>query len=386
MSAITKQAKAPSESIDLIYYDVVASNLNTNISPPQDFTFSEVRSVPFLTNPEQYRMSIIRFTLDTAGSVPLVLPLIQANQADLNLTIYSVTLSYNGTDSQAYIEFEPDDLNAAVPLAPIQYPNKLQNNQTGYYNIYSYQNWIALINKAFQTAFATLEALVGEGFPSTFAPKLIWDVTTNTAILYSPYLYYNSFVATNQISIFMNAPLFEMFNTFPNIIQNYPTVTNGKNFQILTTFLTDPPVENFPTNNPNAVLCIITQQELSTIANISPILSIVFTSDTLPIISEQLSKPQITANGSILQNYGNNASFANVITDFVSDSGVYTPNIVYSPSAQYRYIQLNTNQPLYRFDFRVYYKIRTGELIPFKLVAGASASIKVLFQKKNGII
>lgn len=379
---ITSQA----ESTDLIYYDVVVSNLNTQTIAPQDLFYQEVRSVPFLTNPEQYRMSIIRFTLDTGGTLPVVLPLIQSNQSDINLTIYSVTLSYNGIDSQAFIEFVPEDLSAAIPTPPSSNLTGLQNNQTGYYNIYSYQHWISMINKAFETAFTNLQTLVGVGFPTTVSPKIVWDINTNTAVLYSPYLYYNSWVGTNQISIFMNAPLFEMFNSFPNIIQNYATVTNGKNFQIQTTFLTNPPVQNFPTNNPNAVLCIITQQELSTVANMSPILSVVFTSDTMPIIAEQVSKPLIIANGKTLQAYGNNAAIANVITDLVTEDGIYTPNLVYSPSAQYRYIQLNTNTPLTRFDFRVFYKLRTGELIPFKLVAGASASIKILFQKKNGYI
>lgn len=379
---------------DLIYYDVVASNLSTKTAEPQPLYFNQTRDIPFLTNPSEYQMSIVRFTLDTTNSIPVFIPLIQANQSNVNLTIYSVTLEYtapsgNTYTQQTYVNFTPQDNNAPIPAAPSYTSSLTQDNSSGYYCVYSYQWWISLVNIAFANCFGDLNQLIldGEGaLLDTVAPRLVWDIQEQKAVLYSPYEFYNSFYGDNQISIFMNASLFELFSTFPCIISKYNNVTDGKNFQIMTTFLIDPAIENFPTNNPNAILCIVTPQESSSLANWSPILSVVFTSVMLPISPEIVSKPLLYANGVIVENYGNNALTQQVITDFVSESGVYQPNIVYTPTAQFRYVQLNGTSPLTAMDFSVFYKIRTGELIPFKLSVGGSATMKILFEKKSKLV
>lgn len=40
------------------------------------------------------------------------------------------------------------------------------------------------------------------------------------------------------------------------------------------------------------------------------------------------------------------------------------------------------NRGLTSIDIRVFWRAKTGQLIPFKLSSGISASIKILFQKK----
>lgn len=372
-----------SSKAELIYFDVTVSNLNNTNTQPPILYFNENRSIPFINNPEEYKMSIIRFTIDTSNSIPVFLPLIQPNQNNRNLTIYSVTLSYGGFNYQQYITFQPQDLSASIPSPPSSNLNGVQDNSTGYYNVYSYQWWINLVDMALANAFLGLSGLVGAGFPSTTPPRLVWDINSNCAVLYSPYQYYNSYSTPNQISIFMNSSLFQLFNSFPSQVQNYPTVVFGKNFQILTTFLTEPPIQDFPQNNPAAELCIETFQECSTIANWSPVLSICYTTSTLPVVAENVSSPQIYINGILQQAYsGNNANIANIITDLVADNNTYQPWLIYSPSAQYRYVELYGKQPLSNFDFTILYKLRTGELIPMRLQAGGSSTLKILFEKK----
>jgi hypothetical protein len=62
-------------------------------------------------------------------------------------------------------------------------------------------------------------------------------------------------------------------------------------------------------------------------------------------------------------------------------SDPYRPNILYVPSGQYRYITLQGNQPLNQIDINIFYQLKTGELIPFMLTNGGTASIKILFEK-----
>jgi hypothetical protein len=80
---------------------------------------------------------------------------------------------------------------------------------------------------------------------------------------------------------------------------------------------------------------------------------------------------------------GNNAATAPIITDLISDTGTYAPNIVYTPTAQYRYITLYGNAPLTNLDLQIYYRLRNGSLVPFTLQSGGSVTVKFLFEKKK---
>jgi hypothetical protein len=123
-------------------------------------------------------------------------------------------------------------------------------------------------------------------------------------------------------------------------------------------------------------------QEQGTTASWSPILSVVFTSNTLPIEANQVSTPVIFSDNQNIVLGGNNADFSNVITDIVSEDGNYRPNLVYNPSAEYRMISLKGNRPLYSIDLNIYYKITTGELIPLKLFSGESVTLKLMFRRR----
>jgi hypothetical protein len=101
------------------------------------------------------------------------------------------------------------------------------------------------------------------------------------------------------------------------------------------------------------------------------------------VVTTQLSAPLLFFNGATFVGGGNNSNVAQVITDFIADEARYKPTLIYEPSAQYRLIELVGNTPLTTFDVSVYYKNRVGELIPFRLSSGSSATIKVLFSRKG---
>ena len=80
---------------------------------------------------------------------------------------------------------------------------------------------------------------------------------------------------------------------------------------------------------------------------------------------------------------GNDSATSNIITDIVSPTGLYRPNLVYNPTAEYRRISLVGNQPLTNIDLQIYYRLRTGHLIPFTLGSGGSVTMKIAFLKKK---
>lgn len=349
-----------------LYYDILCTNLNTKSSSNPVLSFQETRSKPFIYSPENYYMSIVRFSLDTC-SLPIFVPTIQANQPDYNLTIYSVSMTYNGQTVQTYVQFVPQDLTQSVPSKPNTTQTGLQSFSE-YYYVYNYEYVISLVNTALATCFASLGALTA--LPTTNIPYLKWDNTNLVATLITDQAGFNN-SSNDFIGLYMNNAMYQLFSSLPMIL-NSTTSSTGLNYQISCNAYKIASTSNTGTYTQQLLI-----QEYSTISVWNPVMSIVFTSNTMPIVCEQLSAPLVYMNGTTIQST-NNSNIANIITDFESDNGMYKPNLVYQPSI-YRYKELIGNSPLSSIDIQCFWKSRAGNLIPFYLNAGCSASLKIMF-------
>jgi hypothetical protein len=373
-----------------VYYDITISNLAGTTTIPPVLYFNETRNSPFILDPESYYLSIVRFTLDT-NTLPVIQPEIQPNQSNRDLTNYSITLEwanpvapFNKFIQRTYLTYVPQNQQAIPPAPPSQTNNGLQNNSTGYYDIYNYQYFIYLVNQTFQTCFNALNAQVvaaGLALPSAYAPVMSWDIQQNIALLSADNAGYND-NTSNYIKIYFNPSLYNLFISFPFIIESIDVEPDGKNARIIMSGFGGANLVPYPPVAPVYTALQIVQ-EYSTLAIWTPITSIVFTSNTLPIVANQVSAPLLFYNGKRFVSGGNNSNITQVITDFVTGDGIYKPNIVYTPSAQYRLVNLVGNTPLYNLDVEVFYRNRVGELIPVRLGSGNSATIKILFTRKG---
>ncbi len=394
-------------SPDQLYFDITVSNFKSTTTKPPQFYFNESRTLPFVRNPEDYYLSILRFTVET-GSLPVFIPSIEpstnpaAPQTDRDLTIYSFTLEYTdpGTGTtyssgQKFINYIPQRSpnSAQLPPPPSATSNGLQNNNTGYYYIYNYQWLISLMNITLETAFADLKTAItgGGGTPivnDEFAPFFNWDTTSNTAVLYADFSVFgtNGSAGANPYKIYMNAPLFALFPTFPVKYLGYQSVVDGKNYLFEPRNNGSSDLDTItpePATTPLTYRAVKVYQECSTIANLSPITALVFTSNTLPIQSNQVSTPLVFNNAQEVVLGGNNSDFANIITDLVSDTGQYKPNLVYNPTSEYRLITLYGNRPLFNIDLNIFWRNKFGQLIPYEINSGEAVTIKCAFLKKS---
>lgn len=383
-----------SVTADQIYFDLTVTNFQSTTTVPPIFYYNEQRTLPFVNCPEDYYLSIIRFTMET-GTLPVFIPSIEPNQGNRNLTIYKVTLEadYLGTTytQTTPIIWRPQDASAPLPPAPNTTANRLQINDTGYYNCYSY-TWLALlISEAFLTCFNALAVAVGgvANLPTKYAPVVYWDSTSNGIVLYADTAGYdaNPLTVLDEIKVFWNAPLYELFPSVPAELLGYQQ--DPKTFRLgflnfgstnLTTITPNP--VTFILGVPVTYNAITLYQECSTTANLTPITAVVFTSNTLPIHPSQVSTPVVLNNTGLVSLGGNNADVANIITDLVSETGAYRPNLVYVPSAEYRLITLYGNQPLFNLDLQIFYRLKTGQLIPFRIGSGQAVTLKIAFIKK----
>ena len=384
-------------SPDQIYYDVTVSNFQSTTTAPQPFYFNESRTIPFINKPEDYNLSVVRFSVDT-GNAPVFIPSIQPNQNDPDLTIYSITLKYTSPTTgqiiygRAFMDWVPQDKSASVPTAPSLTANGLQDNSTGYYNCYSYTFLMLRIYQTFQTARTNLLAAAAAASPVIVlsipnAPIANWDSSSQKLNMNFQTLVFNeapgaTLLNPAVVECYFNVNLFSLFSSTPAVFFGYnqPFGTDWRigvvdigntNLQVLV----DPAGGSYNT--------IQVFQEQSTTSSLSPILAIVFCSSTLPIESNQVSTPVFLNNNQQLGLVGNNAATAPIITDLISDTGTYCPNIVYTPTAQYRYITLYGNAPLTNLDLQIYYRLRDGGLVPFRLQSGGSVTVKFLFEKKK---
>jgi hypothetical protein len=269
--------------------------------------------------------------------------------------------------------FSPQDLTAVAPSPPLTVD--AYNNP--YYYIYNIQKFIFdTVNPAFQTAFTALLAL--GALPTANAPFIEYDPYTGFCILDADVLGYNQASASPQIQIFMNANLYQLFNSFnadyvgtsPNLAYRL-RVFNNNNTNII----------NYPTYN-----AIQMYQEFSVIPVWNPVKSIVFTSNLLPVNPSYAGDPVVITTNNVLSPNSSNNAYVNVISDYQVElirGNETRPLVQYVPTAEYRLFDLVGNNPLGTLNLQCFWKDRFNNLVPFQLKTGCTASIKIMFRNKK---
>ena len=373
-----------------LYYDVIMSNISNQNVRPIPARYSEARNQAFLDNPSDYWLSILKLTADTQ-SLPVWRCVIQPNQPDPLLSVYSITLTFAGQEFQAYLQYESQNKAILIPPPPSA-NGGLQNNSNQFYDAYNYQYVPFLFNKTFQEAFAGLDALVG-GLPTTNPPVMTYDTTNQTAIIYADASAYNGSSTAGSIGIFFNSATANLFSSFPLFITSLTSPT-GKNFELQTKLFAEtnlglyPPV--LPTGSPVVQYsCYTLYQEIPTVQQWNPITALVLTSTSLPVIPNNTSGT-LTANDilnattSIPVNNNNNTLAIPILTDY-STEGLYKNFLYYVPTSEYRRLQLYGSTPLTSLDLELFWRDRLGGLNPFLLSSNTTITIKLLFELKSAM-
>ena len=401
-----------------IYYDLdVVNSIQPSLTTSQTaqvnrLTFTEIRSSPILDNPSDYFFSIIRFSLDTAGSMPLFIPQMElqstAGPAPWNNTVYYVSVEYNdGTPANRLIAkqrviYVPQ---SNIYLTPTVAPLTIEQATQPYYWLNNIQAFICMINEALVLAFADIIAQAGQpGYPGTLPatwtvgnePYFLWDAEKAEAVYVAPVAVFGQdclSLGTATGFVYLNNPLFLLFSSF-QAIHNYTynpnplSINDTEANYLLKTFNKKGGAGNNyvaldATAGPpyNAYYMA---QPYSTGATMCPIQSLVFTTSLMPVLPQLIGIPRIlnNNNGSI----GQNDNLSNEITDLVVNlvNGTeYFPNVLYLPTAEYRMIDLQGNAPLYGIQISVQWKDVYGIYHDFFLQNGCSCSLKIMFRRKD---
>jgi hypothetical protein len=406
-----------------IYYDLEVANqaLNDTGLPPSRLSFTQVRSSSILDNPNDYFMSIVRFSLDTAGALPSFIPQIDLQQSNdpssnfftpdfPNKTVYEITLAYkdasgvtfSSTKPVIYIPHIKAGLNLPGFVAPASPPLTIADGTTNYYWVQNLNQWIQMINKTMSDAWASVvfdasgsvTPLTGD---NAIPPYLLWNNELNIATLYAQVALFNQGAFWNPYStpaspasanLWFNAPLRVLFSSFEYTFQGYAPPNSfllrvydrGDNVRPKGT--APPSLAGFLEPRFDAFEMV---QAFSTGPTMCPITSIIFTTSLLPVLPSLLGIPQLFSGNSGVINQDNN-NIINTVTDLevnLTRGDEYLPNVIYEPTAEYRLLDLQSNAPLTSIQISVVWKDIFGQVHDFYIQNGCGATLKVMFRKKT---
>lgn len=313
--------------------------------------FSQEHTQPIVGNPSDYNICVERFSIP-GNSLPLF---------PFKDNYYSVTLSYGGNDYRTFLNYVPV---TSPSFDPVSKP------------VYYYSQMVQMINNALLTSYLNLKA-ANPGAPD-YNPILIFSPTSQLFSFIVPRTYNPLLGPTTEIYLnyklalfFENIPFFSFSRADPDgkdsllIVRDalnnyYPDSTDS------TVNFTSP-LGTYPAYQFTSAFPYFRQW--------NQLKSIIITTQAIPCRREILAS-----------NLTDNTTFLNMLTDFapqVNTSGDVLSTFYFFPQGPRRLIDLTDTNPLYKFDFRVFWSTFAGDLFPLYLTPGNAASIKFLFMKKT---
>jgi hypothetical protein len=391
MSSLNAFNEWTTDGDDHLYY-------NSRVSVPVQQTyystveFNDSRTEPFLENPSEYYMSVVRFKIPT-NNIPLFV---------FQPGAYQVQLQYNGASFTDTLLAQDGGIYTTGPFA---------------YSVYEYWNFIMCVNASIARAFTALRA-ANLGFPATHAPfvsrnnsaassnagagQAIFSLYAEAiAAAWSPSLSAGSAVGTGALLLF-NPQLYPFFNTMPSeavtangtstnsifweqivigpnngqapnivAIQNDPNSTNGVGGN-------NPWGGTYPYN------ALQTTQETTSTWYWSRFQSLVFVSGSLPISTEFVPQSTAPGTGNTSTQSSSNSTLA-VITDFEPDktSAIDRAPLQYYPNGPYRLIDMKGSSAQRSLSIQVFWQDSDANLSPVYMNPGDYASIKLMFRRKR---
>lgn len=319
---------------DNIYYNVI---MNNTTSLPIQASFEENRTVSIVTRPSDYTLSIVRFFLPGA-MIPIF-----SFPTGLGQSLWVVVRTNAGVDNPVQLTYSPEVIPPLVVNPPFPYS--------------TYQHFLNDVN----TAMLAAHNAAGGILP---APFFFYTPSTQLITLRIDGAQYKPQNPAG-LELWFNFNLFNFFYALRGDLRGFNNVDHRD-------------IMVFARNNLNNQLLPGTELDMTTELNTlymwNDLVRLFITTGNVPVKNEY-----------ILAGEGSNATQA-VLTDFEpQQTGDFRTADVfqYFPQGPYRKIDLLQDTPLSKFDCRVWWQNKNGEIFPLMIPPHRSATIKFLFEKKH---
>lgn len=354
----------------------------------QQYDFSNIiakyevqKTIPILSKASDYFCTVTKFSIPT-NSIPItIIPALAGQSIAPLANAPNVTTLVIGIDDGTHVSSQ----NLIWVPDPNQTPptqNDPNNQVLGgeYYYMYSYFELINMINTALKVAWVDIG--LATIYPTLIPPFMGLNSATGIITLYAPEV-----IDTTNIKIFCNAPLANFldgfaFTTLPGI-PNTPAPF-GEDYIFITTPASRIPEQAYTPPYiamPNPPIYYKYDQDHSTLPLWSSMRRLVLVSNTIPISPEYLP----ASSGSQANTAGNNVAIP-VLSEFsvATESVADVRSIAYyTPSAQYRLVDLMSDAPLSKIDVQVFWQDSQGRLFPLVLSPGQQVDITIGFFRKE---
>jgi len=380
------------------YIDIDINNNNLSVMAPIPLVYNQTKNTNIINDCSQYHLSVIRWNSDSI--IPVIIPEMLTggvNNAYDGRTVYKMQFGIGPNvdtiapiGSPKTIIFQPDinylEINSIKPVNRPSTMVDVYSNQ--YFYLHSVKSFLAMVNLALvDLVIAAKASPYAQYFKSQLYPQFIWDTALNKISLYIPIDYIQPATGSTSnttLYIGMNPELYYLFNTYPVLTPSNLSSINSNTALNYVFRLEDELGLNGVLLSDGATYYKYTQEQ-SSVGGWSPCSSIVFSSYTIPVNTTGSGVPDFFGPNPYNSNAINNVS--NSITDFEIplDNGLELSNTVlyYSPQSEYRLFDINSNEPLSKLQISVYWKTKYGTYNPFLLKHAGTASLKLMFRKKD---
>jgi hypothetical protein len=336
-----------------VHYNAIINNPSgSGVLVPMEFEQNHNQAV--ILDPTKYTLCVERFNIP--GNA---LPLFFFKDGK-----YSVTLSFGG-----------DDYRTDLVYVPIASPSFDPGSQPVYY----FTQMVTAFNTAFVASFDALKLAHPVGTPD-HPPVLIYNSVTQLFSFVVPRTYDPTGGPTIEVYLnYDSAILFENIQFF-SLSRNDP---NGKDSRLIVENLYNNyyPVATDPTVNFVGASGTYPAYQFTSLfpyfRQWNQLKSIVITTQSIPCRREI-----VALDGS------DQSSYINMLTDFtpqINSTADILSTFYFYPQGPYRLIDLVSQVPLYRFDFKIYWSSFDGKLYQMYVTPGNEVNIKFLFMKKTAM-
>ena len=351
-------------SNDILYFNarISTEGASAQTNPSFDAKFAVNLPNALLERSSDWKMSIIRFSSTLHGLPALFV----AHPAQVGVqptnTKYTFSLSYGASVVTETVKWSPADPNAYQTI---------DGYGDSYWYEYNYVRFGTFLNKALSDAMAAL-IILQVGLVGVPAPFFSYNETSAVWNLYTPVEFLDS--ATTPIHIYQNEDCHFLLSGFPTA----PTGILGQDERIL--ILQQGDELDFTIAGHQ----FISRAQLpGSLTTWSPVKRFVFTTGSMPVVSE-IIVPQTAYNPNAAQpsvSYSSQKVITDITPSMSRGDELINGSIEYSPTAQYRYTNLNGGG-LTAIDFSINWEDPIGSLHLMQLKHGGSASCKFYFERK----
>ena len=375
---------------------------NGNSYEDQEFNpqieFNETRNVNIVSKASDYELSVIRFSIPTSAIPLLIAPLdlFKEDGSSLSWQICCKVWDSAAGDFISFtrsVQYQTMDLTAPIPSND----NGIQDTSTKYWYIYSQDHICSMINNTFLDLFSDF---TGYGIALTGPPFLEWNGDSQKFSLFCPPEWSGVYGGSdptrgdpsnhftigsdyvNQTSIIFNSALFYAISNLPAM--RIPLNSGDFNNYTLNIFpnASGSNIVSVPNRAGN---WIKVSQEFSCTQNINSFQSIVLTTSQIPLRAEIVSRPPVYGVASA--GIPSNADTMQILSDFLPESQVgweasRSGYLEYLPSAEYRFTDLVSDDPLKTLNLQVWWTDKSGTMRPLNLPPNSQATMKLMLRKK----